>query len=36
MLRMMDDDDTVLGLDMDFNDLNFAKTFLDYFILGDE
>ena len=36
MLRMMYDDDTSLGLNIDFNDLNFTKTSLDFYILGDK
>ena len=36
MLRIMYDDDTVCGLNLDFNDLNFTKQILDHYVLGDK
>jgi hypothetical protein len=36
MLRTMYDDDTVGGLDIDFDDPNLPRTFLDYYTPGDK
>jgi hypothetical protein len=36
MLRVMYDDDTVYGLNRDFEDPNLTKTFLEYYVLGDK